>query len=70
MSDLENFIEIIVRLNTFWSTLSYNFNKINEIRRCVLYQSSQKLVIHHYLKMIILGGELMRLIIYANNAQQ
>ena len=68
MSHWENFSEI-ARLFTFWSTFTYNFEKINEskidVNHCTLirFVSTFPKIIHHFLKTVILRGELMSLLL-------
>ena len=65
-------------VNTFWSTFSYNVEKINVsygVNHCTLISfvsifSKIGDPCMHFLKMIILKGELMRFIIYDDNVQQ
>ena len=75
MCHWENVSEI-ARLFSFWSTFTYIFEKINDLKidvnHCTfLCQLSQKLAIHHFLTMVILRVELMSfIIIYVDNVQQ
>ena len=74
---LGEIVRHIKSANTFWSTYSYNVEKINEMIRCSLLNFSKFCVnflkncrLMHFLNMIILRGELMRFIIYVDNVQQ